>query len=193
MGSNEISPFTTPEMDRIFDSLKKEYVQELLSRATLSDDVVVNISGYRQIKSYTCGFVSGVMILEGFGIKIDTGKFYKQCRPHQTWGISSRKLADALRKNEIKVVIRQKLSFDEIADALTKGSPIITTVKRRNDIQHWVVIYGVNKRTKEIFVAGDKFWFTPDKTRYKWLEYKKRFPTWADYLICSPRFREVSG
>ncbi len=185
MGPNEIYPFTTDHMDEVFTRLKKDYVQELLSRARVEGDVVIDIPGYRQIKSFSCGFVSGVMVLEGFGKKIDTEKFYQDCRPHQEWGISTRKLSDALRKNGIKVKIRQKLKFDEVAEAIAAGNPIITTVKRRNDIQHWIVIYGVNKRTKEIFVAGDKFWFTPDSTRQKWDPYRKRFPTWADFLICS--------
>jgi hypothetical protein len=185
MGPNEISRFTTDHMDEVFTRLKKEYVQELLSRARKDGDIVLGIPGYRQIKSFTCGFVSGLMVLEGLGKKIDSAKFYKECRPHQTWGISTRKLSRALRKNGIRVKIRQKLKFEEVAEAISAGHPIITTVKRRNDIQHWIVIYGVNKNTREIFVAGDKFWFTPDSTRHKWDPYWKRFPTWADFLICS--------
>jgi hypothetical protein len=184
MQNMEISPFTTDHMDEVFTRLKKDYVQELLSRATVEGDMVLDIPGYRQVKSFTCGFVSGFMVLEYFGIKTSSEKFYKLCRPHQEWGISTRKLSDALRKMKIKVVIRQKLSFDEIADAISEGKPIITSVKRRNDIQHWIVIYGVNRRTKEIFVAGDKFWFTPDATRYKWDPYRKKIATWADFLIC---------
>jgi ABC-type bacteriocin/lantibiotic exporter with double-glycine peptidase domain len=183
--SDEISPFTTDHMDKVFTELRLEYVQELLSRATHKDDIVLDIPGYRQIKSYTCGMVSGLMVLHHFNVKIDALKFHDHCRAHQTWGISTRKLANALRKLKIKVSIKKKPTFEVIADAISEGKPVITTVKRRHEIQHWIVIYGVNRKTKEIFVAGDKFWWSREPTRHKWEPYRKRFPAGSDFLICA--------
>ncbi len=162
-------------------------MREFISRARNKDDIVIEIPGYRQTKSYTCGFVSGLMVLHSFNRKVSPKKFYSLCNVHEEWGMSTRKLATALRKMKISVSIKPGLKFDEILGYLSEGKPIITSIKRRDDIQHWVVIYGANKKTKEIFVAGDKFWFSPMKTHLKWNVFRRRVATGADFLICSPK------
>jgi hypothetical protein len=81
-------------------------------------------------------------------------------------------------------MIRKDLKFQDIAEYINDGHPIITSIKRQGDIQHWIVIYGVNRKTKEVFVAGDKFWFSPASTIMKWNNFRHRIASGADFLIC---------
>ncbi|MES2528711.1 MAG: C39 family peptidase [Bdellovibrionota bacterium] len=183
----EIAHFTTPLSDKLCHALGFEFVREFISRARNKDDVVLNVPGYRQTKSYTCGFVSGLMVLHHFDRKQNAKKFYELCNPHFDWGMSTRKVASALRKKNIKVSIKKLMPFDELASLIEEGKPIITSIKRRDVIQHWVVIYGVNRKTKEVFVAGDKFWFSPVKTRMDWKSFRRRVASGADFLVCSKK------
>lgn len=180
----EIAPFTTPLTDKIWDRLGIEYLTEFLTRARNSDDVVLSIPGYRQTKSYTCGFVSGMMVLHYFHPNATVKDFYPTCLAHDDWGVSTRKLSDALRGAGIKVSIQKSLSFDQIAKTIESGRPIITSIKRHGQIQHWVVIYGVNRKKKELFVAGDKFWLSLFKTVLQWNVFRHRLPRGVDFLIC---------
>lgn len=180
----EISTFTNPFTDKLCTKMKLEYFREFLSRARSSDDTVLNIPGYRQTKSYTCGFVSGLMVLHYLQLKIPAQSFYSVCEAHDDWGMSTKKVATALRQFDVAVSIKKYLNFDEIASSIEEGKPIITSIKRHGQIQHWIVIYGVNRKTKEVFIAGDKFWFSVFKTIHKWNSFRHRLPTGVDFLIC---------
>lgn len=179
-----IDQFTTPESDRLCDELGIEFITEVLTEARSKDDITIDIPGYRQTKSYTCGFVSGLMVTRHFYPKTPHTKFYELCQMHPEWGMSTKKLAAALRKSDIGVSFRQGLSFNEIADYISEGKPIITSIRRSKDIQHWIVIYGVNRKTKEIFIAGEKFWFSPDETVFRWSEISRQIPVRNDFLVC---------
>jgi hypothetical protein len=180
----EIAPFTTPLTDKIWDKLGIEYMPEFLTRARNKDDIVLSVPGYRQTKSYTCGFVSGMMVLHYFRPESTVKDFYPMCEAHDDWGVSTRKLSMALRKTGIKVSLQKSLTFEDIASFITEGRPIITSIKRHGQIQHWIVIYGVNRKTKELFVAGDKFWLSVFKTVLKWNVFRHRLPKGVDFLIC---------
>jgi hypothetical protein len=183
----EISRFTTTFTDRLCHKLGFEYVKEFISRPRNKNDLVLRVPGYRQTKSYTCGFVSSLMVLHFFDRKQSAEKFYKLCNPHFDWGMSTRKVASALRRSKIKVGIKKLMLFEDIANSIEHGHPIITSIKREDVIQHWVVIYGVNRKTKEVFVAGDKFWFSLASTRVDWKSFRRRIASGADFLVCRPK------
>lgn len=185
----EISKFTTPFTDKLCTKWGIEYFPEFLSRARNPDDTVLALKGYRQTKSYTCGFVSGLMALQFFKPKANVKKFYQLCRLDDDWGASTRKVASALRKSGLQVSIRKSLTLEDIADCLEAGKPILTSIKRQGQIQHWVTIYGVNRKTKEVFVASDKFWFSLFKTITKWNVFRRRLPEGVDFLVCSSKTR----
>lgn len=181
-----IDQFTTPFSDQLCDKLGIEFISEFLTSARNKHDTVLDVPGYRQTKSYTCGFVSGLMVLRTFQPDASWETFHKKCQMHPEWGMSTRKVANALRKSGIQVRIRPGMKFDAIADAIESGAPVITSVKRYKDIQHWVVIYGVNRKRKELFIAGEKFWFSPASTVYPWSEIRPTIPSGADFLVCFP-------
>lgn len=179
-----IDQFTTPYSDMLCEKFGIEFINEILTEARNKDDVVLDIPGYRQTKSYTCGFVSGLMVLRTFQSNASWKKFYDTCEMHPDWGMSTRKVANALRKWGLKVGWRQGMNFGEIAEAIESGKPILTAVRRHGEVQHWVVLYGVNRKKKQVFIAGEKFWFSPASTVLHWNELKKQVPRGTDFLVC---------
>ncbi len=121
-----------------------------------NDVCILEIPGYRQIESYTCGFVAGAMILHTFHPGASLKKFFDQCRPDRDTGLQQNRLVRSLRTNGIGVGERHNLDFESIAATLDEGYPIITLTKTsRSDEVHWVVIYGYGRKPNRVFIAGE--------------------------------------
>ncbi|MBL9160690.1 MAG: hypothetical protein JNJ70_24635 [Verrucomicrobiales bacterium] len=120
------------------------------------DVCILDIQGYRQVESYTCGFVAGAMILHTFHHGASLRRFFEQCSPDREMGLQQNRLVRSLRANGIGVGLRHDLDFENIAATLEQGYPIITLTKtERSDVIHWVVIYGYGRRPNRVFIAGE--------------------------------------
>lgn len=151
-----------------------------------SDDeseTILEIPGYRQTKSYTCGFVAGLMILHTFRPTASITNFYHAVSPLQKEGTTTAKLVSALRLFKIGVKTRRNMTFDEIAEAIEDGTPIATTIEKGKD-EHWIVIYGYGVGPSRLFIAGNNFAGLPMGTDILWSDYKKLIPSNPDWLIC---------
>jgi hypothetical protein len=136
----------------------------------------LDIPGYKQIESYTCGYVAGSMILHTFHPSRSLSRFFKLCRPDYETGVQTTTLVRALRASGIGVSCRTKMSFADICEAIDSGYPIISLTKTpRSDEVHWVVIYGYGKKPDRVFIAGD------DKLNFigTWLGRKE--VRWVDF------------
>ena len=120
------------------------------------DVCTLDLPGYRQIESYTCGFVAGAMILHTFRPSASLKEFFDQCRPDYDTGLQTNKLIRCLRTNHIGVSPRYDLDFETIVSTIDQGYPIITLTRTpRTNEAHWVVIYGYGRHPNRVFIAGE--------------------------------------
>jgi hypothetical protein len=120
------------------------------------DVCTLDLPGYRQLESYTCGFVAGAMVLHTFRPGASLKKFFAHCSPDYEHGLDTKPLIRCLRANGIGVSQRHNLDFERIVSTIDQGYPIITLTKTpRSDEEHWVVIYGYGKKPNRVFVAGE--------------------------------------
>lgn len=146
--------------------------------------VTLAVPGYRQVESYTCGFVAGLMVLHTFHPRASINAFFHRVRPTPLHGASTRKVADALRKSGIGVSIRKKLGFHEIRREIDAGFPILTCVKTEDeDVEHWVVIYGYGLKPNRLFLAGSGLPFFDGRERL-WEDYLKTAGSGRVGLVC---------
>ncbi|QIF02843.1 C39 family peptidase [Roseimicrobium sp. ORNL1] len=117
---------------------------------------LLEVPGYRQIESYTCGFVAGAMILHTFHPGACLKTFFEQCTPGRASGLDTEPLIRCLRANRIGVSVKRELTFKQIAAALDHGYPILTLTRtpRPNEV-HWVVLFGYGKNPNRVFMAGE--------------------------------------
>ncbi len=145
-------------------------------------DCTLDIPLYRQLKSYTCGFVAAAMVVHTFDKSKSLSDIWELITPDFDWGVQTGALVRGLRKLNIGVSLKHNLNFLEVKKQIEAGYPIITTVKRRG-MGHWVVIYGVNESSKELLIAASGIAYI-SRHRYTWKEFKGMEFRDREFLVC---------
>jgi hypothetical protein len=148
--------------------------------------VTLDMPGYRQTQSYTCGYVAGMVVLHYFKPRASEDRFWDRCDPDTHGFVSETRLAAALRASGIRVGTRSRFSFSDIKTAIDAGKPIITTVEEG---AHWFVIYGYRARPQKVFVANGsprQLALAQDK-EWSWAELVREQGDIRGGLICSSR------
>jgi hypothetical protein len=174
-----------------------KFIKKIIERKVIpyrlnhpDDDNVetLNIRGYRQTDSYSCGFAAALTVVHAWFPHKSIGRFYKEVNPHPEDGTSQTKLVKVLRENHVAVSVHDDLDFDKIAAIIEDRHPIIVTVKRDGGDSHWVVIYGVGHSPRRVFIAGNTFphrWI--GRTEYPWGEFYRMWYGIGEGLICWPK------
>ena len=140
-----------------------------------SDDVItLDVPGYFQANTFSCGVTAGLMVLHTFHPSRSKDRFYRRVDPCDS--TSTAQLVRALRQSRIGVGVRYDLSWDRVNRNVSDGYPIITVVKTGDeDVEHWVVIYGVGKKPNRVFIAANGcLWIT--RREYRWKELCSLWP-----------------
>lgn len=166
-------------MGNIRSFLKSVVWEEKLPRP--KGATTLPVRGYRQLDSYSCGFVAGLTVLHLLKPYSVGMQFHKKCNPSEEDGTCEYRLTTALRKSGVSVYSRKKLSFEDIARYIEAGKPIIVTVKLDNDVDmsHWCTIYGVNRNSRMVYVSGS--W----TKSYTWARFQSAWFGIGDGLVCS--------
>jgi hypothetical protein len=159
-------------------------VRDRLSHPGTDDVVTLDIAAYRQVESYTCGFVAGLMVLHTFRPSASIDRFYREVRPCSRYGASTRKVADALRKSGVGVSVRHDLDFAGIRGQIDAGFPIIACVHTDDPaVEHWVVIYGYGLRPNRVFIAANGLPYFA-RRKYSYAEYSRLSSPSRFGLVC---------
>ena len=131
-----------------------------------SNCMVIPITGYRQLQSYTCGYCCALMASRYFVPGISSDKLYRLIGIDHD-GVCASGLIRGLRKTGMSVGKLYNLSFGKIRNAIDKNKLLIIGVKR----DHWVLVYGYGVKPNRIFVADPSFF---RQTAYNWCEFRKQ-------------------
>ncbi len=145
-------------------------------------DSSLEIPFYKQLKSYTCGYVAGAMIVHAFDKRRSLTTIWDNLTPNEDYGLYTHELIKGLRKMNVGVNKRHNLSFKQICNAINKGHPICVTIDVGH-CEHWVVIYGVNEENEELLLAGNGLPYL-NRHRYTWEEFKEFEGSDEEFLIC---------
>ncbi len=150
-----------------------------------ADEIVPDVPGYRQVDTFSCGAIAGLMVLHHFKPRTSIDRFYRLADPHGSWTTSTRKAATALRRHGIRVGIRDSLTFADVWQATSADRPIIACVNsRRSAESHWLVIYGVGKRPRRVFVAGVGIPHWPAGKVLPWETFRRMWAPSGNGLVC---------
>ena len=145
-------------------------------------DFKIAVPFYSQADWYSCGPVAASMVVETFHPHADFAALYRACRPEPLVGTSAPKIVRALRRFGVGVSVRRNLGFDSLATAIESGFPIIAGVAYGED-GHWVVIYGINRQRKRLFVCNVG-WVGHSRQECTWREWKSWWDPAGEGLIC---------
>lgn len=126
-----------------------------LQKAKRQSEVTLDLTGYRQIDSFSCGGVAAAMAAKFLRLRMSFERIYTAVNPSRRTGSGTGRVARALRSLGVRVSSRKTLGFDDLCAAIDKGSPVLVCIKTCDvDTDHWVVLYGYGRRPDLLFVAG---------------------------------------
>ncbi len=161
--------------DRIFAALGIEQYRTWTDFAADDDEVTLAIPGYRQTRSFTCGYVAALSVARMFRPKVSAAKLYRLIQPDERWGTDTPALRRGLSECGVGSSVRQDLTFAKIQASIFAGFPIVALTKTTlPGTWHWVVIYGVGRRPNRVFVSG---YHLLRSTVFRWSEFRAK---WAD-------------
>lgn len=131
-------------------------IRDPLTRPRAGDAAVtIEMPGYCQTDTYSCGFVAGLMAVHALHPRRSATRFYAQVSPHPVLGTANTRLIKALRATGVSVSERYDLDFERLAAEIADGAPVVTTIAtEQDDTWHWVTLYGVGWRPQRVYMAG---------------------------------------
>lgn len=139
--------------------------------------MTVPIPGYRQAKSYSCGFASTLMVARHFGVEMAATELYELVGT-DFWGTSQTSIVRALRAVGLRANTRYDVDLQRISLAVDRGKVLIGYL---GDAEHWLVIYGYGRSPDRVFVADPRP--THSECEKRWEEYGSRLGGFG--IVCS--------
>lgn len=143
--------------DQLADALEIKHLPDYLTHPDPEAGASLELSGYSQMHSYTCGAVAGWMVVKAIWPGRSAQKFYQTIAPDPELGTPTRTLVRALKQARVGVE-RTTPTFQHIVQAIDAGFPIIACIDRPGtDYSHWIVIYGYDRESKTVYLAGNRW------------------------------------
>lgn len=123
-----------------------------LPSARNDNEVTLDVRGFRQTDTYSCGASAGFSVVSTFHPEVDFDDFYEVLRPKPGAGVNAQNLCRALRRFKVGFKTREYMSFEQIAKSIDDGFPIIVGRLTEHGEDHWSVVYGYGREPKSVFL-----------------------------------------
>ncbi len=170
--------------DRFSNAIGYAAVREFVGSPHRRGDVVLDLAGYCQIDSFSCGPVAAAMVAKSFNPNLQFEDIYAAVNPNEETGTSTKRLVDALREFNIGVDQRYNLRFEQLCRIVRNGYPIVLTIQNPcSDCLHWVVAFGTNLQRREIFLLTNGLPVL-NRKRFRREEFKRLWQPTGFGIIC---------
>ena len=181
----KISLTVSKIVDAVSERTGYAAVRVPLQKAKRPREVTLDLTGYRQIDSFSCGGVAAAMAVKFMRPRMSFERIYDTVKPRQETGAGYVRVTRALRSLGVRVSWRKNLSLDDLCDAIDAGSPVLVCIKTKDaDTDHWVVAYGYGRRPDLLFIAGRGVHFLA-RNRMRRREFRRLWSPPGEGLICS--------
>lgn len=144
----------------------------------------LEIPGYRQTRTYTCGFATTMMVMHYFGATVPGHELFQRLGTGRD-GTRQNAIVRELRGSGLRVNVRYDVDFARIAREIDRDKLIISYLA---DLEHWIVIYGYGGGPERVYVADPR---AQQPCEHLWQSYGPRLNDFG--MICSaaqPRRKE---
>lgn len=172
-------------LDAVVERTGYAAVPVRLQKAKRPREVTLNLAGYRQIDSFSCGGVAAAMAVKFLRPQMSFERIYAAVSPTQGHGAGSTRVTRALRSLGVRVSWRKNLSFDDICGAIDAEGPVLLCIQTNDsETDHWVVAYGYGRRPDLLFIAGRRIPFLTGH-RVVRREFRRLWSPPGEGLVCS--------
>jgi hypothetical protein len=150
-------------------------------------EVTLDLPGYLQTNSYCCGAMAAAMVVRYFRPRMGLERIYDAVDPLPEWGAGSIRVLRALRSCGVRVSYRRKLTFRQLCRAIDRGRPVAVVIRNPgSDTEHWVVVYGYNRRPDRLFIAVNGVpWLNPNRVARS--RFERMWSPPGNGLVCGKR------
>lgn len=138
--------------------------------------VTVPLFGYRQTRSYSCGFATALMVLRTFGRSVEARELFERLRTGRS-GTRQTAIVTELRRRGLRANIRYDLDFAALSRAIDAGKLIVAYL---GDAEHWLVVYGYGRGPERVFVGDPR---PGERCEHRWDAYGARLGGFG--IVCS--------
>jgi hypothetical protein len=164
-----------------------------LQKASRPREVTLDLPGYQQIDSYSCGGVAAVMAVKFLRPGTSFERIHRAVDPRPQTGAGIRRVMRALRSLAIGVSLQEDLTFEDLCQSIDAGSPVLIIATTSDpDIDHWVTVYGYGRKPNLVFVAGQG-WHRIARDRIPWRTFRQMWSTPGEGLVCWKAMRRKSA
>jgi hypothetical protein len=172
-------------LDELLDPLGLEKLKQRLPVPNETGEAL-DVPGYAQTASYTCGYIAGLMVVHTFHPSYPSNEFRARLPLTKDRGLEMPPLVRALRGTGIGVSIRTGMRFDDLCKSISRGFPVILVIRTGiRNLHHWVVAYGYQRKPRAIFIAGNGVLFWKNN-EVAWSSFRRWWVHYADFdsLVC---------
>jgi ABC-type bacteriocin/lantibiotic exporter with double-glycine peptidase domain len=144
----------------------------------------LRIAGYKQVQSYTCGFIASANVLLYFNPKADLGFLYSKLDDKDGTHVSE--VAGALKAYGVSVRKRTTLDFSTLCQVVKQGSLVICSITT-TFYDHWIVLYGCDKERQTVFVCGNGLLPILNRKEVAFDRFCEKWMPKGNGLVCSKR------
>jgi hypothetical protein len=164
-------------------------VQVPLERASGKREVTLDVTGYLQTNSYSCGGIAAATVVRYLKPRTPFGTAYDAVSPDPDFGTSTTRAVQGLRACGLTVSRRKRLSFRRLCEAIDAGRPVMVIIQNPGaPCSHWIVVYGYRKRPDALYIAGNN-WPLLSTNLIPRYEFEGFWNPKGNGLICRPRKR----
>ena len=120
-----------------------------LAHPNADNVTTLDMSGYYQLREFSCGYTSALMIARYFKCRKSNEKIFEIIGTDED-GTPHYRLVNGLRRLGFRVSQKESLQFELVRNSIDHGFPIITGSPKEN---HYIVIYGYGVNPRRVFVA----------------------------------------
>ena len=125
-----------------------------LQQASHPHEVTLDLPGYMQLNSYSCGAITAAMIVRYFRPRMSFSRIYAAVDPLPESGAGAIKVLQALRSCGLRVAIHTHLRFRDLRSAIDRRRPVMVHIINPGaEYGHWVAVYGYSLRPDRVFLA----------------------------------------
>jgi hypothetical protein len=170
--------------DRVSDLTGLVALPVPIEQAQGPREVTLDLPGYIQTNSYSCGAMAAAMVVRRFRPRMGFGRIYDAVGPLPEWGAGTLRVVRALRSCGLRVSHRRKLSFARLCRAIDRGRPVVVLIHNQgSEDDHWVVVYGYGRRPDRLFIAVNGVpWF--NRNRIARSQFERIWKPPGNGLVC---------
>lgn len=120
--------------------LRPHHAQRFRTVQAVADQraTTLPVPGFRQARSYTCGFATALMVVRYFGMDISAFELFRRLQTGRD-GTRQSALVRELRAAGLRANVRYDVDFARVCQAIDRNKLVVAYLE---DLEHWLLVYG---------------------------------------------------